>query len=799
MEQALNLYLSEAQLNLNNQNYGKAYAFFLLVLKLNPNIKPQIKEDFSQAWKMWCQELYQLNRPNDLFSLYEQGCEAYMESEALHLYMGCCLHQMNMKFEAAGMFRRALLINKDSHEAFVNLENACRGLVDSWHFAMLNDTKRNKIFNNAIRVTLESMDWDDCILDIGSGTGLLGMFAVKNGAAKVHCCEISEVMHSVAEECIEVNDLDEQIVAIHADSAKLSVGSDTETQIPERAALVISEIVDAGLLGEGIVDALDHAWKNLLLPSRNGGTVLPHSATVYCALVESEAIFKKHTVVSAQCLKNILVTSGVGHDVGKSKCDMDIEQNLPFLKTTCDIEPYTSERLKNIPHKMLSEPSKLFDINFTDPAMLHRIASGQHMPISVDFHNLCDGNVDSIVLWFRLYLDADHKHVINTECGSNFCWDQAVYPVRSYAVASNDEKSKVVIENRLSIQASDILRAHFSVHVDRFQLESIDKLSFEMQCSKTYPQILSRVLTKETEIAKDFLHVVIPEVQVSRCNDTGYSDLYVKAVCQHGASNHLSVLDVSNGLDCMSLKICTSLPDTVQVTKHCQTAKIRESYEQIANKNNINNIAFSDADTVVSRTPKFDMILSDIIEPSGLISPNALSTIAESKAFLKSGGIIVPNKVSVQVQCINSSELLNKCMVTSDKNTLDLKIAQSINHFRVSVHSDLNMHSLDYTSLSNSANGLIFTLNSDDNLQDQNHSVVCKIVTTGTVHAILFWFVINVMDEDCIDTSEPNNHWQQAAYILPETNQIAVQQGDEVVISTTCHNDMLLFSISKFG
>lgn len=33
-----------------------------------------------------------------------------------------------------------------------------------------------------------------------------------------------------------------------------------------RVSLVVTETVDAGLFGEGIVESLIHAWKNLLLP-----------------------------------------------------------------------------------------------------------------------------------------------------------------------------------------------------------------------------------------------------------------------------------------------------------------------------------------------------------------------------------------------------------------------------------------------------------------------------------------------------------------------------------------------------
>ena len=54
--------------------------------------------------------------------------------------------------------------------------------------------------------------------------------------------------------------------------------------------MVVTETVDAGLLGESIIPTLRHAWKELLLPPSDGGRVIPSGATVYAAVVECEII-----------------------------------------------------------------------------------------------------------------------------------------------------------------------------------------------------------------------------------------------------------------------------------------------------------------------------------------------------------------------------------------------------------------------------------------------------------------------------------------------------------------------------
>ena len=70
-----------------------------------------------------------------------------------------------------------------------------------------------------------------------------------------------------------------------------------------RVSLVVMEIVDAGLLGEGIIPTMRHAWRELLLPKQPdvavstnqiqpsaGGHVIPCSATVYAMVIECPEI-----------------------------------------------------------------------------------------------------------------------------------------------------------------------------------------------------------------------------------------------------------------------------------------------------------------------------------------------------------------------------------------------------------------------------------------------------------------------------------------------------------------------------
>ena len=61
-----------------------------------------------------------------------------------------------------------------------------------------------------------------------------------------------------------------------------------------RVDLVVTETVDAGLLGEFILETVHDAWERLLLPRESGGKVIPASATVHACAVECAAVRRQN-------------------------------------------------------------------------------------------------------------------------------------------------------------------------------------------------------------------------------------------------------------------------------------------------------------------------------------------------------------------------------------------------------------------------------------------------------------------------------------------------------------------------
>ena len=155
------------------------------------------------------------------------------------------------------------------------LRRALSRQLPPWHFPMLADTVRNDTFERAIAKVVEP---SSRVLDIGTGSGLLALMAARAGAARVTACKMSNPLAEAARQIVADNSLADRITVINKKSTQLKVGDDME----DRANLLVSEILDAGLIGEGMIPAMRHALQNLITPD---GKVIPGSADVFAMLV----------------------------------------------------------------------------------------------------------------------------------------------------------------------------------------------------------------------------------------------------------------------------------------------------------------------------------------------------------------------------------------------------------------------------------------------------------------------------------------------------------------------------------
>ena len=147
-----------------------------------------------------------------------------------------------------------------------------------WHFSMMNDVARNRIYEEAISAVVNP---GDRVLEIGAGSGLLAMMAARAGASHVTSCEMVLPIADKAREIVAQNGFSGKVSIIGKPSSALRIPQDMS--VP--ADVLVAEIVSSDLLGEGMLDSYDDARTRLLKP---GAVVIPRRAGVVAQLAGSD-------------------------------------------------------------------------------------------------------------------------------------------------------------------------------------------------------------------------------------------------------------------------------------------------------------------------------------------------------------------------------------------------------------------------------------------------------------------------------------------------------------------------------
>ena len=137
-----------------------------------------------------------------------------------------------------------------------------------WHREMLGDRARVRRFVEAVRAAVRP---GDVVLDLGTGSGILGFAAARAGAARVYAIDRGHII-TVAEQLAQRNGVDDRI--------RFMRGASRELELPERVDVIVAEIIGAFGLEEEIVESLADARQRFLKP---GGRMLPDRLELWVA------------------------------------------------------------------------------------------------------------------------------------------------------------------------------------------------------------------------------------------------------------------------------------------------------------------------------------------------------------------------------------------------------------------------------------------------------------------------------------------------------------------------------------
>ncbi|XP_050700027.1 protein arginine N-methyltransferase 7-like [Eriocheir sinensis] len=153
---------------------------------------------------------------------------------------------------------------------------------------MLHDRERNDKYYEGVRravACLRRRGQPVHALDIGTGTGLLSMMAVACGADTVTACEAFYPMAECARKGLAANGCGEKVRLIPKRSTELEVGLGKDME--QHANLLVAELFDTELIGEGAIDSYRHARDFLLTED---ALLVPWEGVVYAQVVDSDML-----------------------------------------------------------------------------------------------------------------------------------------------------------------------------------------------------------------------------------------------------------------------------------------------------------------------------------------------------------------------------------------------------------------------------------------------------------------------------------------------------------------------------
>lgn len=410
--------------------HGPATALLMQAVQEVPQLADDLEAELTFSLKAYGERLTGAGQDSNALWLYSQAIPLLPRPRGLYTNLGALQYSLGKAAAAVKSFEKALEQDPSYWPALESLENVKSLAVDRWHYRMLNHNARNESYSRAIERAVKtaasrpgrSSSAGVTVLDIGTGTGILAVMSARAGASHVFACEVNGVLCDVAKEVLERNGVADRVTVINKSSGSLEAGVD----LPAGGVdVIVTELVDSGLLGERIIPVLVDARARGLLAE--GGRVVPEGACVYAAVLESETIRRRSRLVPG---------SPVGLRTGQVSIAVE--------------EPYTCEDLSRMEHRLLTSPAEVLEINFLEDGAMLAAPPPLVPPTAPPLAWLSNrkqprrpstlltveraGRADAIAVWFDLWLDGERgeRDVVSTRPerrspGDASGWDAGVY------------------------------------------------------------------------------------------------------------------------------------------------------------------------------------------------------------------------------------------------------------------------------------------------------------------------------------------------------------------------------------
>ena len=391
---------------------------------------------------------------------------------------------------------------------------------------MVNDFERNRLFYEGIKKSVKQLREKNVkevyALDIGCGTGLLSMMAVRAGADKVigmfasnlvfifpnfscySACDTFKPIAECAQKIIDKNGVGEKITIVPKQSNNLTL--DEKDSKPN---LLVAELLDTELIGEGCLFAYRDAIKRLV---SDDALFVPSRARVYIQLVQSEQLFRFH-----HYRKQYTVEGSTVH------------LNTPNAVNNClgshILHDVQMSRLKpGKDFQILSDPLMVFDFEFNNLESLKlKNCKRLNIPLLKQF-------TEPILIFSWWDIDMDQEGEITLSCAPYWVqgkpseesiawrdhWIQTIYYLPAFAFVDND----------LEGFKHEEINASKCIHIDAFH----DSFSFWYDLPANQKVIAPLEINTDSWSCNCGLHTHLSRSRMLSINDEQVHSAYLKAL-----------------------------------------------------------------------------------------------------------------------------------------------------------------------------------------------------------------------------------------------------------------------------
>jgi SAM-dependent methyltransferase len=145
------------------------------------------------------------------------------------------------------------------------------------HRRYLADKRRLSLYRKAIREVVRP---GDVVMDLGAGTGILGLLACEAGARRVYAVDVGGMIQLVRE-IARANGFGDRVIGIQ--------GMSTRVELPEKVDCIVGDQVGSFGFEAGLFEYFRDAARRFLKP---GGHVIPRTVKLHLAAASNPKVWK---------------------------------------------------------------------------------------------------------------------------------------------------------------------------------------------------------------------------------------------------------------------------------------------------------------------------------------------------------------------------------------------------------------------------------------------------------------------------------------------------------------------------